>query len=98
MTAHAERDRWSGFFGWDFWAKGRDSLADIRACLDTLQKLDICKARLPFALQFKILGSAAYRVDHDDCTWILSLNVDKTFIRAGMGKDFTVTLGIEAHF
>ncbi len=60
--------------------------------------LDICCAHKPFAYQIKYFGGLGAKMVREDITWLFSINAEGTSWNKGIGKDWTVSLNIEANF
>lgn len=84
--------------GADFWLQGPESLHNINKTPQCPSDLNIEIAKKPTAYQTKVLASLFYTGYRDTHDIVVSLNGDKTVQSSGIGKDFTVTLNIEANF
>ncbi len=103
--AFHDGERWLFAIGNDFWLQSKERLTSLepvngsnKNCIIDKDAFNIRNAEKPFAYQGKIWGTVSYKVLRDDIDWILSLNVDETYLKSGIGADYTVSLGIEAHF
>ncbi|MFI5333123.1 MAG: hypothetical protein ACHQVS_03405 [Candidatus Babeliales bacterium] len=84
--------------GADFWIQGPEHLRNINKTPQCPTDLNIDIATKPTAYQTKVLASLFYTGYRDTHDIVVSLNGDKTIQSSGIGKDFTVTLNIEANF
>ena len=85
--------------GSDTWIRTSESLKNIEVDIPDLQPLAVNRAERPLAYQGRLVGSIHCRIDSKkNRVWNLSLSVDKVYASSGIGKDFTVTLNLEAHF
>lgn len=103
--AYHEGEHWYFAIGSDFWLQSKEKLTNLelpgdcnKLCSIKEENFDLKNAHKPVAYQGKIWGTVAYKVIRDDIDWILSLNADQTYLNSGIGSDYTVSLGIEAHF
>ncbi len=91
--------RWECNIGSDFWLKTTerfDSISDIPE--QFCSKLALQKAKPPLAYQSKLFGGVAFKFKRPKRDWYISLNGDGTTFRSGIGRDFTVSFNVEAHF
>lgn len=84
--------------GFDFWLKSKEKLSHIHTCTIPCSELAIDRAHAPSAYQLKILGSLSYTLTYPTHQWIMGLGADKTFVSAGIGKDYTVNVFLRASF
>ena len=90
-------------FGHDIWVRSQEDLSDLDFCNHKGDHLNpkifaVERARAPHSFQAKILGSFFMKAPRPTRTWIIGLNADWTYVRSGIGKDWTVTLDMEVHF
>lgn len=91
-----DSDRWYFGLGNDFWLQSKEELTNLKG--PAVCALNIRAAQKPVAYQGKVWGTVAYKVLRDDIDWILSFNIDETYLKSGIGADYTIALGFEAHF
>lgn len=84
--------------GLDFWLKNKEKLSHIESCSIPCNELAIECAHAPLAYQLKILGSLSYTLTRPNHQWVMGFGADKTFISAGIGKDFTVNAFLRLGF
>ena len=102
--AYHEGERWYFSIGSDFWLQSKERLTNLELpnCKNqpkvNMDNYQIKNAQKSVAYQGKIWGTLGYKIIRDDIDWMLSLNVDQTYLNSGIGQDYTVSLGIEAHF
>jgi len=96
--AQYEYANMGGFLGLDFWLKGKEQFGSIRGLKSVCSSLEVAKARKPLAYQMKALGSLFYKMEQPTYNCIVSFNADKTFLRSGIGKDYTLVFQFEASF
>lgn len=84
--------------GLDFWLQSKEKLSRIQSCGIPCQELAVSTARAPLAYQTKVVGSFTYTVTRPKHLWTLGIGADKTFLRAGIGKDFTANAFLHASF
>lgn len=84
--------------GLDFWLHGKEKLSHIQSCTIPCNELAIARAHAPLAYQLKVLGELSYTLTRPANQWILGFGADKTFIRTGIGKDYTVNAFLRASF
>jgi hypothetical protein len=103
--AFHEGDHWFFALGNDFWLQSKEELNRFRPTGDckTASKINaddykLHAAQKPVAYQGKIWGTIAYKVLRNDVDWALSFNVDQTYLKSGIGADYTIALGFDAHF
>jgi hypothetical protein len=89
--------RWQLALGYDIWWQQRENFGRIKAPDADRSELRKKIALRPTAFQSKIFGSATMfkKGPACNCDWSLSLYVDKTFLRSGIGKDFNIALRFE---
>lgn len=93
-----EGENWYFALGNDFWCQSKEKLTDIEIPKECNIELDVKAARKPIAYEAKVWGTLAYKVLREDINWILSLNMDQSYANSGIGKSYTVSLGLEAQF
>lgn len=84
--------------GFDIWAQTNKLFGSINSFGTMKTRIDICKAKGFFAYQAKIFSGINYKLERTKRTWYISLNADGTPSNIGIGKDFTITLNVEANF
>lgn len=87
-------NEWSLSFGLDFWYQQKERFN--RTDLNPLFKID--EAIKSHAYQTKLFGSMCYTSLQKCYDWRLSVNADQTIGSVGIGKDYTVSLGLELNF
>jgi hypothetical protein len=99
-----DSDRWYFALGNDFWLQSKEKLTNLdipQGCFVATGCKDIFNvsaAQKPVAYQGKTWGTVAYKVLRHDIDWILSLNMDTTWLNSGIGADYTISVGFETHF
>ena len=93
-----EGTKYGFFIGSDLWVTGPERLRHIKAPRDILKKLDIDKAKFPFAYQSKIFSGFTVTFKRPKRDWLLGLNIETTTLRSGIGYDWMATINIESHF
>jgi len=93
-----ESKRFGFDLGWDTWIRSGERLRKVYASKGVLPCLDVEKARRRFAYQWKPFGSIFYKARRPNKEIIISLSGDGTFASSGIGKDFSIALGIESNF
>lgn len=93
-----EGERWYVALGNDMWVQGKEKLTDLELPQNFSTVLDIQKAQKPIAYQNKAYGILGYKVRRENTDWILSLSIDQSYYNYGIGKDYTVSFGFEAHY
>lgn len=103
--AFHEGDNWFFALGNDFWLQSKEELNRFRAPGECNKEHKINAddyklhaAQKPVAYQGKIWGTVAYKVLRNDVDWVLSFNVDETYLKSGIGADYTIAFGFDAHF
>lgn len=103
--AFHEGDHWFFALGNDFWLQSKEELNRFRpagdcktACKINADDYKLHAAQKPVAYQGKIWGTIAYKVLRNDVDWALSFNIDQTYLKSGIGADYTIALGFDAHF
>jgi len=103
--AFHEGDHWFFALGNDFWLQSKEELNRFRpagdcktACTINADDYKLHAAQKPVAYQGKIWGTVAYKVLRNDVDWALSFNIDQTYLKSGIGADYTIALGFDAHF
>ncbi|MDP3889090.1 MAG: hypothetical protein Q8Q25_00925, partial [bacterium] len=91
---------WGWALGSDFWCQSRDHLGSIalNCSPTTSQRIDFQKAKPFSAYRFRLFGGLTYKIERPNHHWFISLNVDGTPFRSGIGRDFSVFFKIERHF
>ena len=84
--------------GLDFWFHSKEKLSRIQSCGVPCNELAVATAHAPVAYQLKALGSLSYTLTRPTHQWVMGFGADKTFIRAGIGKDYTVNAFLRASF
>jgi len=84
--------------GLDFWAQTQNKFHSIEAPQTIIKKLDIPKAKPPFATQFKLFGNIIFKRKTALNNWFISLNGDTILFNKGLGNDYSLTLNFEASF
>lgn len=84
--------------GTDTYIRTKPGFSHIKACPELRSQINVDAAELFLAYQSKITGGITGKVERPEHTWYISLNGDYTFWSSGLGKDFTITFGIEANF
>lgn len=93
-----ETDRWSFCLGTDTWVRSKESLTNIQAPCNQIDKLNVGKARRLLGYQSKVIGSVFYKSQRRKRNWFLSLNGDYTWWSSGIGKDYTLSFNLEIDF
>ena len=93
-----EGEKYAAFFGTDLWVTGPEKLRNIKAPADILRKLDVDKAKFPFAYQSKVLAGVTFTFNRPKRDWLLGLNIETTTIKSGIGYDWMATINLESHF
>ena len=95
-----EIERWGFYFGTDTWIQTREQLRHIHKPSENgpLSPLSIGRAARPMAYQGDAILSWFYKVHRPTKTWTLALNGDQTLVSSGIGKEFTLSLDLEANF
>jgi hypothetical protein len=103
--AFHEGDHWFFALGNDFWLQSKEELNRFRstgecktACEINADDYKLHAAQKPVAYQGKIWGTVAYKVLRNDVDWALSFNIDQTYLKSGIGADYTIAFGFDAHF
>lgn len=103
--AFHEGDHWFFALGNDFWLQSKEELNKFRSAGEckTEDKINaenykLHAAQKPVAYQGKIWGTVAYKVLRNDVDWVLSFNIDQTYLKSGIGADYTIAFGFDAHF
>ena len=78
--------------------QGSEHFGSIDAEKPLVATLDIKKAEPPFGYQFKFLGGVSYTLKRPKGTWNVSLDADITALKAGIGRDYTIALRLDAAF
>lgn len=85
-----EGDCWGAFAASDWWIQTKEHIRTIHACPNVITNLDLAKARLPYAIQYKLVGGFDYTLHRPCCDISLGLGADATVWSSGIGKDFTL--------
>lgn len=102
--AFHEGDNWYFALGNDFWLQSKEELnhfepaAGCKTCKIDADAYKLHAAQKPVAYQGKVWGTVAYKVLRNDVDWVLSFNIDQTYLKSGIGADYTIALGFDAHF
>jgi hypothetical protein len=86
------------FLGNDIWIAGKEKLTDLKTHGQSLAFIDECAAVKPLAFQSKVFGTLFLKANRETKIWTVSFNGDYTYASQGIGKDFTLTLGLETNF
>ena len=86
------------FIGNDIWMEGKEKLTDIKSCGQSLANIDQSAAEKPIAFQSKVFATIFLKANRETRVWTVSFNGDYTYASQGIGKDFTLTLGLEINF
>ena len=90
---------WDLNFGSDIWVQPEEHIGTMKCISEkTLECLDIENGHAPSAYQFKYYGGLGAKVIRPDTTWLFSINAEGTTWSRGIGKDWTVSLNVEANF
>lgn len=100
-----EGDNWFFAVGNDFWLQSKEELNRFRSpndcktsCPIDSDNYKLHAAQKPVAYEGKVWGTVAYKVLRNDIDWALSFNIDQTYLKSGIGADYTIALGFDAHF
>lgn len=97
LTYSNGRIQWD--IGTDTWIWPREGLYVSSKCTHSINHaLNEYIAKRPFAYQGKLFTSLAYNHSAYESIWTFSIFIDKTFTSSGIGKDFTIALGIHGSF
>lgn len=88
-------EKWKTTFGWDIWWWQREQFTRIDAPKEIRENLRVDIARKPAAFQGKVFATIGYFKSGKWCDWSLNLYGDRTLIRSGIGKDFTLGFKFE---
>ena len=88
---------WDLTIGSDFWLQADETFESF-CTSQPLDRLDIEHGKIPFAYQSKIFGSFALKWERPTHAWLFGVNAEGTIWHKGIGKDWTVSLNIEANF
>lgn len=86
------------FIGNDIWMAGKEKLTDVNSHNQSLANVDQSAAVKPIAFQSKVFGTIYLKANRETRLWTVSFNGDYTYASQGIGKDFTLTLGLEINF
>jgi len=84
-----EGDCASWFLGTDWWVQTREHLRRVNATPALANQLALKKAKLPNAVQYKVLAGFDYTLNRETCDVVLGLSCDGTIWSLGIGKDYT---------
>lgn len=87
-----------GRLGNDVYIRTKPAFSNICTSPDLLSQINIPAAELFLAYQWKITGGFTGKVERPDHVWYISVNGDYTVSSSGLGRDFTLTFGLEANF
>ena len=84
--------------GSDTWVQGKEKLSHVITPQSASTPLSVRKAQGPFAYQWKIYASAAWKKEHRNKVVKVGLYGDTTWANSGIGKDFTITFNFDIVF
>jgi hypothetical protein len=90
--------KWNGYCGFDFWFQTKESHGCIYASQELVSTLSLEKSFMPWAFQNKIIAGFGYTHTSEHCTLTFGLDGDATLFTTGIGRDYTVTLRLDAQF
>lgn len=94
-----EYHRWRIAAGSDMWMRSAENLKNIqRPPQFNSLELFVDKASAPFAYQSKVFGSIAYKVKRFKYDFSIGLLFDTTVNSIGIGRDYSLSLHMEANF
>ncbi len=91
-------ERWDFNMGSDFWLQTQESFNKICAPQSLIEKLDIENGKTPFAYQYKVYGGLGFKIVQKEYSLLFGINAEDTIWHKGIGKDWTVSLNVEANF
>lgn len=89
---------WNGYVGIDLWFQTKEKHGCIHAPQELINTLDICKSFMPYAFQNKLIGGFGYTHYTKDCTLTGGIDGDVTLFTTGVGRNYMVTLRLDAQF
>lgn len=84
-----QRNNWDAYLGSDWWIQTREHIQHVCGKSAAIAQLDLPKAKLSTAIQYKLLGGFDYTLRRDTHDITLGLAVDGTIYSKAIGKDFT---------
>jgi len=89
---------WGGYAGTDLWFQTEEKHECISASPDLVATLDLCKSIMPWAFQYKFIAGFGYTHYTEGCTMTLGIDGDVTLFTTGVGRNYMVTLRLDAQF
>lgn len=89
---------WGGYFGTDLWFQTKEKHGCIQAQPELIRTLNLEKSYVPYAFQYKAIGGFGYTFYTEGCTMNLGIDGDVTLFTTGVGRNYMVTLRLDAQF
>ncbi len=89
---------WGGYFGTDLWFQTKEKHDGIQASPELIRTLNLGKSYVPWAFQYKAIGGFGYTHYTEGCTMTFGIDGDVTLFTTGVGRNYMVTLRLDAQF